>query len=727
MPSFGFSYPGAFGANLGTAPFVGNVYPGDAPSPGDLIGFSVRHGNAYPGVPLDLSKVRAYFGHGGTRAPGDFLFDSLPHTVRSSTLPGTFDEDRILELSGGRVALEKTSVSPQRTVYATRLSEGRSLQGYLVGAQIKADEIVVGTGHAGALLGLDLGFCNSAVYFFLQKDGAARKVALRGPGGSPSVTAAFDWPDTGTYYLVYDAISQTVSAYLDDGGLSRLVEAAVSSFAPHGPSSRRLATGNEVLALYGVEGGVGMRSAFGPVFLPEQMVALVGNGGVSHTYAGRVQGAERIAAGPSPLTQPSGRFFLLPAEDRDALGTVTETGGACRLHRPTPNTTYVLSRDDTDFRMAAADGFRVRVTLSGASPVTDLFTGMGLSVWDGSSLFSLTLVQSPRGRGVALRKSGAVTSASSYAIAHDVDWATPVSLVLEVDGRRNEVSLYGEGEVSPLLTLPFDRAKLPNGSATGLSGKPPRISFGHEVPVAASGTLTIHALEYTPVLQHWRAESGELPNEAMPAFSIDGGSLEGTVSLSNEALVLLQGAAEAGLYRRAGYSSAHRGQFVEAEVFLDAEKVGPSGVVLGLSDDEKLYAVTFVRDRTGPYLALFVAGEGGEPTTSVGDRAEEKKYSVRLDWSEPHVYRVTVDPFSGVLVEVDGKILLRAPKSVLPEAVFPGQLFFGSGGDFGALQAGPRTSYWKHVCYGTSTGYEFSFAPPTRLSGAAVTLAYVEE
>lgn len=728
----------------GEAPLIVNIFPSAAAQGVSLlrpISMTVRDQETY----VDLALLDLSIGYASVHSNGAQLFDVLPNTRRVSLLEGSLT-DGLIDVVDAGLLIYKTSSDPQKTVYASTLDVGAAFKSVMVTAQVRRDTIsalndtnypgldlpsgfVPGTQptlseenepFSGTVLGLEHGPRGRALYLWLQQatDGSryVRLTSYIREDNAPSVNqqAVFNWSALSRFTVVWNEASSFVEVYSLVGTTTeRLFRVPITDFPVMPDGYPRLSGAGDVVVVYGQEGSVASRSLWTNIAMTADVGHPIQGSVRMSDFTTQIQGPEfwKVDGAQDPRTLPIGPWFnstMFASPDAAAESRVSVDH--FRMTKESLGSTYALYRREPGFAGSIYDGFVVQASAQ-ALGVTreDACTGMGITVFDGQTIFQLMLFEDEAGiRRVGLLREGGSDHASEDYFLVDLDWSTS-GFRLVVDPREDVVRLFSTDDlVTPVLDMAFDRGLLPAAASKGWVGQIPFIAFGHITPTQTTGVFALYNLTYSHMLQGWAARDGS-PGASAPSFVL---ATTGSpvVSTSNGVTSLACDPGELAKYSRGGDFSSLRGATLETRMRISGHRPRfRSGTYLLLDDGVRTFALTFVDSYSGKYAALSLRNGTGGFREVVGREGDGLLYSFPCDWEEFHTYRIERQYGRGVQVYLDDE---SSPRISFPErdlALLPTPQYSGVPTiAFGQFTTEGATSQWLYLnCY-FSRGYEIS-------------------
>ena len=739
-------------------PFIVNL----APTPDELttgltapIRFSVRDTDTF--VVPDL--IRVTIGYAQTRASGTQPFEEvMARTVRSSVLFGAVDPQTpptILEVVDG-IEITKTIAGLQRSVYFTSVDSSSGFRSAMAMAVVKP--VTITNGEPGAVFGMENGPRRTGAYLFFERDAGTPRLRFCGPANNldirvPNQVLAVDWTGTDHYFIVWNEVRGKVELYRIHLGVTSLLhEEDISSFQVFDPipgGTPQRGGASDIVLVYGIEGQVGEKVVIGNVALTTDvgfpLFGLIRTG--EYLTARRSDETVRFTGGDPikvPISSwfgPDDRFFSNP----DNGVTKVLPTGTFRMSKGVSGDSMAIYREEPGFLTSDVNGFMMEAIFFGTATqlISARITGMGFFIFDGQTVFYLGLLSGPT-RTVGLLRAGgdAAVPASFITPDEDIDWSTVTSLRLVVDPRREVIDLYGEDIATPLMTLDFDRGDFPAAADFGLGGEPAFLAFGHISDIATLGLFDLSRLTYGATYQAYESSDDALPDDAAtdPIWTATSGGFSGGVPNPLFTLALLGGGfgiLPIGLFiediappshssmvegqlvtdtdpgttqtfRRLIPISPERGTVVEFRVQITRHKPrARSGFFVIIDDGLKAYAVSFIDTEIGKFIAIPIRSGSGLIEV-VGTEGQAAKLSAKIDWDQPHIYRLERRPLDGTYLFIDNN---PTPALYVPDSDrldYPNSQFITPSVAFGHIGFEGSRSVVDFVRVMYSEGYEIS-------------------
>lgn len=729
------------------APLIVNVVPASDSEGASLvrpISVTVRDPETY----VDLSQLNVSVGYATSHSNGESLFDLIPHTRRLS-LFGDADTDGLIDVIEGGVLIAKNLVDPQKTVYATTLDTGLGYKSVMVTALVRRDVASVGPlnssiypglnmppgfspGGGGALseedepftgtvLGLEHGPRGRALYLWLQqKTDDTRVVRLTSyirEDNLPTIDEEFeiDWGSSTRFTIVWNEAVGYVEIYASGDTTERIFRVAITAFPVMPDDYNRLSGVGEVVAVYGQEGASDGRSIWSNIAVTTDVgYPVLGLTRMSN-FSTQVQGPEfwKVEGDSDPRELTIGPWFDAPESlfsDPDEESAARVSVNQFRMTKETLGDTFAIYRREPGLAASDTDGFVIQARVEGLGITReDSCTGVGITIFDGQSVFQLLLFEDETGtkRIGLLREGGDDSDINDYYTA-DIDWSE-TSFRFVVDPREAFFRIFDlEDLETPVFDIAFDRGALPAAADKGWVGETPFIAMGHTVPTQTTGIFVLHDLVLNHLYQGWAA-ADHAPTAADPVFTFAStgaptvGTAEGVTTIACDAEELAK-------YSRAAYFSAVRGATIEARMRVTSYRPKfRSGTYLVLDDGIRSFALTFVDSHSGKYAALSLRNGSGTFREVVGRDGDGLLYSFPCDWTEFHTYRLERQTYRGLQVYFDDEV---DPRISFPEAdlaLLPNPLYLGTPTvAFGQFTTEGATSEWAYLNTFFSRGYEVS-------------------
>lgn len=746
------------------APFIINLEP----SPDDLsisaaspIRFSVRDVETY----VVAGQLQVSVGYAHVRAVGDIPYDDdLDGVFITSAIGGVFQDvpADVVEVVDG-IEITKNVSDAQRSTYFVGFPLVVGDLAVCATAEIRPDLISVDAD--GAVFGIEHGYRNTAAYMFFTNPSGASSIRIAGPENtvgvrSPDVEITFDWTSVlRRYIILWNEIKDRVEFYVEDGGTTQLLHTEpIISFqefesllVPGTPSPKR---GDETDAtmLWGIEGPSGDRVTFANVALATDVgfpiigISRPGN----YVTARRSDELVRFSEGDPRRFAVSSWFG-----PEDAIFSNTDTAGVAEvlkngvfsLTKETHGTTYAIYREEPAFLSSENEGlmFEVRFSVVSGDIVDGRAVGMGFMLYDGQSIWQFNLFGGSISTiGMYKAGGGAVSSASNHMLpVSSIDWSTSTTLRFVIDPRRALVEIY-DTEVSlsvPILEKPFDRGSVPTADEVGLAGSPSFIAFGHLNTLDTTGSLLIEDFKYASMYRGYEPRDGLTPEAAdlswlrvaagfdvlsplgglhllgggfgptpLGYFIAGTGTPVGEQALDNDQLLLTNSAGVLQIFKRGTPWDSNRGMVMEARLQITSSKLqARSGIFLVLDDGLHSYMLSFVDTPVGRFCGVAVRSGLNSFIEKVGTTGEAADLSFKMDWDQPHTYRMELRRLDGLYIFVDND---PEPRLVIPESAnvdFPSSQFLSPTTAWGQFSKEGSVSRWDFVRTIYSRGYEVSF------------------
>jgi hypothetical protein len=719
------------------------------------VRLSVRDAETF----ISPDGLQVKLGYAAVHSEAEELFDELPRTHRVSLFPGAISGEPGIAKTSEGIVITKVTSNPERATYATAVDAGVGYPSAMVTAMLRPDVVssgiilttgplngsvypgpllplpfspeptpVVGVNVGSTVLGLEHGPRGTGAYLWFQILGGVKGVRLTGPivdgEATPSLFVPFDWTGFHRYTIVWNEAEGYIEVYSDLSGLTyRLFRITIASLAlfPSGYYAR-YASAREVVGLYGQEGEAGDQSTWKNIAVTTDVGYPVMGNVRSGAYQTISEGGElvRMYGTQDPRDAEVSAWFdapsaMFPNTDPDAFASVV--GGTFQMTKTGLGKTFGIYRDEPAFLLSSTEGFMVEAVMSASNTRQDsASTGMGLTIYDGQSVFQLTLFNdfATKTIGLLKRYGSEVSITEQFLPSTPFDWSSGKPFRFVVNPRVGVIQLFDATDMSlPLMNIPLDRAQLPTAVDKGWVGFTPFIAFGHLSIANASGTLSIESLKYGHIYQVWEASSGKVPHhvDTNPTFTATvTGSPSPTLTMV-DGLFQISAAtgATAKIYRQA-FFAANRGAALEARLKIASYRPkSRTGTYLILDDGLRSYALTFVENAVGRFVALSKRANIGGFQEIIGKDGEAATLSFILDWTAPHTYRMERRPYDGLYIFLDSEAEHRLfypenKMSELPDVQFGGTPSIA----FGQFSGEGAVSQWDFVRGFFSSGYELS-------------------
>lgn len=758
-----------------TAPLIVNLLPLPGQSDFDLTG-PVRLTIRDPETYVDAGLLHVSAGYARVFGAGDIVFDEDPNllgTFFSTVLAGFVNTDKVdtLLVAEG-VQITKNTADIQRSVVFTPIDAGVGFPDAMVAAVMRPDIITISA--AGAVLGMEHGPRNTGVYIFFEDTGGGSQLHLAGPADSagarvPDRVVAHDWSVLQRYIIVWNEVMGVMELYsISAAGVTTLLTtepiANFQQFDDEGASATPRQGGAAALtAVYGIEGALGDRVTVGNVSITRNVaypIIGISRPGQFETIR-RTDESIRYSEG-DPRDQEVSPWFGPPDNsvfpNPDSAGAVTVLVDGVRLSKVTLTTTYGIQREEPGIQESDTDGYIIEAEFFGTPTtiVNTRFTGMGFVIHDGQTSMFLSLLTggSARTLGILLNGGDVTTIGDFLRPLTPVDWSSPVRFRFTVDPRRNKVEMFLSSDiVNPILSVDFNRANFATPTDMGLTGQPPLIAFGHINELATTGAFELRSLSYSHTYQGWEGRDGAVPESSpsdplwlvattgfediSPLFGglyllgggfgptplgyyirTGSGPAASAVITTNDQLQIIADPGETRTYYRAAPFDTERGAILEVSLQITSHKPrARSGCFLVLDDGLKAYMLSFVDTDIGKFAGVAISAGLGSFIEDVGTDGGAEKLSFRIDWDQPHTYRMERRPLDGLYIFVDNN---PTPALVIPDTdrvVYPGSQFLSPTVAFGVLSSEGSTSLWDYTRTMFGSGYEISYRLKTDTAG----------
>lgn len=748
-----FAFPlGGEGLSSGL-PWIVNMIPSQEATSIKIlrpIRFSIRDSETY----IQPTSMRVRAGYAKIFSNAETLFDTLPRTKRVALAPGVAPEP-LISLTGGHVQIERTGSGAQRSVYSTSIDAGNGYKSVMLTAVFRPDVLtgyvdaadatplvkslpsppyspfdpVSSVSGLGTVLALEHGPRNKVVYLRCQKsstnDKTIRLTSCQQSDGTSVINSsiAFDWSALQRYIIVWNENEGYLEVY---GQLAlstqRLFRVFISAI-PTMPDDYVLRAGSPdaVTALYGQLGPSGDRSTWENIAVTVDVgFPVLGNirPGDFLTY---VRGAELVGflGDKDPRDADISPWFTAPSSilaDPDSGASTSLDNGKFKLIKPAADKTFAIYREEPALLASNSEGFMFNASIfSEATRQDGAATGMGITVYDGQTVFQIQLFNDVGSRTVGiLKKNGSDEDITEHFLPTTLlDWSAGAPFRVVFDSRNNALRIYGSDLSTPLLDLSIDRSLLPDGSDYGWDGLTPFVLIGHTMPTTTTGTLNIKSFNLCHLYQAWDAAGGHEPDDAPTSPIFTEQTTGGASSTTADGALTIDAPAGAHdkFHRSLAFFGNNRGGILEVRLQITQWRpLTKTGLYFLMDDGVRVYAVTFIDTTLGKFVALSRRDGLGEFQETTGRDGDAATVSFLLDWSQPHTYRLERRPFEGLRLFVDDEVEPRinypeTKLSLLPDPMYAGTPTMA----FGQFSSESSISKWSFVHGFFSRGYEIAF------------------
>jgi hypothetical protein len=658
------------------------------------VSFSVRGVETF----IDPTRLQVAAGYAKVFSRGGDFFDKdLPRTRRGNFLTPAITTEPTLALLGNppdRVAITKSSASPQNSVYYTTIDAGSKFDSVMVSAVMRPLSLATATttNVAGTVLGLENGQRNTAAYLFFQRNAGIIKIVVSGPvttGGVITPVAVIDYDAANTlqrYTIVWNESRHLVQLFADSS--IHLGSFDFSFFPTFASTNLKHVSQGEYVAVYGQEGASGNESEWSSVCITNDvgypLIGVIRPG----DFVTTVRGAEliRLAADKDPLKDPVSPWFKdlgVRFANYDTGGVVGVEGSVFLIDKvnaslSASDTSLAVYRDEPSFMLPTSGGLFVDMTIKAISDLREQdYTGMGVVIYDGQTVFKLALLDDTRVKTIGVLTAPGLASPnliSSHLLpGTDLDWTAQVSIRFLVDTKQERLRMYLLPDVDvPILDVALVRSTLPSGDDYSYTDVfPPFIAIGHPNQTNTAGTFEVFDLRYGHLYQTWEAASMRVPNDIFvdPLWqkeSVATNTAPNPTSPITDFLDLDCTNNCTVQYSREAPIGPDRGGIVEAKLqILYHDRGKRTGDYVLLDDGVKAYMLGFIETDEGKFACL-VLGDSDVGFKEVAGRdGPGASVSFPLDWDELHTYRLERRPGEGVFVFTDGE---ADPKISFPES-----------------------------------------------------------
>lgn len=749
------------------APFIVNLepMPDDVEvSAADRVRLSVRDVETH----VVAGQLQVGIGYAHVRADGSTSYDQAISGafLTSVTAPNVKKKAKatITPVIDG-IEIVKNLTESQRSVWAVGSPLVPGERTFIASAVLRPDLISVGA--QGAVFGVEHGYRNTAVYVFFTNPSGIPSLRITGPENSlgvrsPDVELAFDWTSSLRRYLIlWNEIKARVEFYVVTNGSTELVhQEPISSFQEFDPDvgvgspTPMVGSQDDATMVWGIEGPIGDQVTFANVALATDVgFPIVGISRPGDFITERR--SDELVRFPDTPADP--RLFKVSpwfGPDNTLFGSTDPAGvarvprdGVFTLTKNTLGTTFAVWREEPGLLSSSYEGFMLEAKLQVTTEtvVDGRATGMGFLLYDGQTVWQVNLFGGSVKVVGLLKASGDISSANGHILGTSaVDWQTDTAtLRLVVDVRRGLVELFHtERSLStPILSTALDRGNFPDDVEAGFVGSPAFVAFGHLNNLNTTGDFELHDLKYATLFQSYEARDGLLPEGADPTwarvsegfdvisplsglhllgggygptplgyFVAGGGGVIGSQSLVNNQLVLDNDAGLLQIFKRGANWNDQRGMMLETRLQITDHKLqSRSGLFLILDDGLRSYMLSFVDTPIGKFCSVPVRAGLSSFVEKVGTTGEASKLSFKLDWDQPHTYRMELRRLDGLYIFIDND---PEPRLVIPTSDnvdYPTSQFLAPTVAWGQFSKEGSVSRWDFVRTSFSRGYEISF------------------
>jgi hypothetical protein len=706
---------------------------------------------------IDPTTMRVATGYANVFSNALAPFESLPRTFRSPLFAATGRDPSIATTSDG-LQIRQTTDALQRSVYITTLDGSPGYQSILATAIVRPDSLTPFDSSApgplnfsvfpgpldpipytplfasasinsGVILGIENGPRNQVLYLMFQLTIGGPIIRLssylsQDIAFSPTINIpeVYDWTSLQRYTIHWNEAEGLVDVYVGQGvSDTRLFSVSISSI-PAMPDNyfARTSSADTLTFIYGLSGLTGDTATFSNVaFTTDVAYPILGNNHPGD-FLTTVIGSEflRVGGETDPTDADIAPWVIAPTGiigNLDPQASSSVVANVFQMAKPTLGKTFALYRQEPGLANSSVEGFMVEAKIfASATQQANACTGMGFTIFDGTSVFQIQLFNDFAHPTVGLlEKSGVDSDFSTYfAPTSPLDWSEGHTFRFVVDPRRNVIRLYDGDDIgTPVMSIAFDRTTLPSAADKGWTGLAPFIAVGHTVPVSAIGTFNLVEMKFCHLYQAWDSTDADLPTATNPAFTKT--SSGGATAVLSSAGDLVITAATNGLceFHRTIDFGIQRGGILEARVKIDSWRpFTRTGSYLFLDDGLHMFALTFVETLFGKFAALSQRAGSGNFQEIIGRDGAASKLCFPIDWTVYHTYRMERVPYAGLNIYVDDD---PVPRIAFPETLLPQLPDPQYGGTptlaFGQFSTEGATSRWDFVHGMFSRGYEISY------------------
>ncbi len=695
------------------------------------ISFSLRDTETH----VNATSLQIATGYSRIYGRGKDFFDrEVPNTFRRGLVDIPVVREPLVSLIPNpppdeAVRIKKVTDDPERSVYFTKVAvdDTRAFRNVMVSALIKPVTIASEPtgdpyGYSGAVLGLEMGPRNtSALAFFRVIDGV-RHVLLTGPlnqaGNLPQNLVEYDWSVNQRFTLFWNESRGLVQLFANNNEL--VASSAISLFPEFDALAPRHGSDGEYVIVYGLEGAANDEVEISAIsFTDDVGYPLVG---VSkpNSFNTFCRSADMVKTTPgvdprkdevSPWYDDNGTHF----EPFDENGSVRMGLQGLQMARVTKDPrSLAIYREEPGFLLSNTEGYAIDISLHGTSTSRDGdTTGMGFVVYDGFSVFQVACLQVGTTRLLGVRTTTDDATALAGYNSATYDWSVPSMLRFVVDGRAGRIRIYKHPVLNvPLLDTVLDRSAYPDATAFGWENFVPFLGIGHFDDVEATGSLYLREVRYTHFYRSWDAYDGVAPNDpSLPLPFTRAGTGTAPSGAITGSFQITCTRAQTLVYSSEAASDVFRGATVEARVAISgSDRNEPTGDAIVFDDGLRRFILSFTETDEGRFACLALRADLNGYQEIAGFDPESMKLSFRVDWTQPHTYRLERKPFEGVFIFVDNE---TRPRLVFPEnrlGELPDTLFTTPTVAFGHFITNSKSSAnWYFFRSFYSTGFEISF------------------
>jgi hypothetical protein len=727
------------GAGIGGKPFIVNMHPAPEEVNTKLlqpISFSLRDVETY----IDSSTINIVTGYSKIYGRGKNFFDQeVPGTVRHGfTQPLTNNEPFVTLIPNPSpdeaVRIKKRIDGIERSVYFTKVEvdDDNAFRNVMISGLIKPVTLTNENGsqplgYTGALLGLELGPRNTAVYVFLKTVDGAKKIFLAGPfipahAAVPGLAVDYDWSVNQRYTLIWNESRGRVQLFANNDQL--IVNELITNFPQFAEDSPRHVTPTQYAVAYGVEGKTNEEVEISAISFTDDVGYPLIRAIKPSAFTSIVKPADLVKT--TPGVDPRRDFISPWYEDSihfgapDVNGSFRTTSQFFQIARvtPSPACSKVIYREEPCFIRGIGSGYTVDINFFGTCTQFDGdATGMGFAIMDSFSAFRIGCFQKDGTRYIGILKSGGSETALVDQFFVEYDWSVPGILRFVVDGKQNVVRFYNHDDLAiPLLDVPLVRSDFPVPFDFTWDNFIPFLALGHYANTQTTGSLYLRGLTYSHLYENWEANDTLLP-DSMALMDPWTRNTTGSPFISSQPLVngyvLIDcGSGDLANYTRSADTNEIRGGSLEFRVSIsDNEKAERTGDSVIYDDGVHAFIISFVDSEEGRFICFSVRDGLGSYTEVVGFDGDSKFLSSRLDWTQPHTYRFERKPNEGAFLFVDED---PKPRLFITDAqiqqFLPSTIYLSATIAFGHFQvASPSIAKWYFVRAFWSSGYEITY------------------
>lgn len=722
----------------GGKPWIVNMRP--APEEADVgllrpISFSLRDTESY----VNPTSLNIAAGYAKIHGDGAAFFDRVvASTTRRGLLSPLTNLEPILSLipnppPGEAVRIKKLSNSSERSTYFTSIpvDNPRAFRSVVVSILIRpvtVSEDALTTGATGPVLGLEMGPRNSAAYAFFKIVSGVKKIMIAGPlvpGVAQTALANvdYDWSTNQRYSLIWNESRGAV--HLFAGNNTLIASVNISSFPQFNSTTNpRHGTANDYVAVYGIEGLIDEEVEISGIAITDDVGFPLHGVSRPKSFITYLRAADFVRTTPgvdlrkdlvSPWYDDNAVHFEAP----DEAGEIKPSQQYLQFARVTANPlrSVAVYREEPGFLIVNSHGYCVDLRFFGTNTLKDEESaGMGFVISDGFSVFRIGCFQYNSLRYLGILKVGGDDNLITDQYTMVYDWSTPGRVRFLVDGKQNRIQVFaGTDLIDPIFERVLNRSEFPAPIDYGWTSLIPFIGLGHFAATQTTGSFYLQEVDFSHYYQSWEAGDGKIPNDGALSIvwtkTVVGTPINNPANPVVDFITIGCDGNDQLVYHRDADTDAFRGASVEFRVEVSShEKFERTGDAIVIDDGLKSFVLTFTDSEEGKFACIAVRADLASFQEISGFDGDGPKFSFRIDWEQPHDYRMERRPFEGIYVFIDSDLTpsLFVPESLLPE--LPDTMYSTPTIAFGHfLTDAPSVAKWSYVRTFFSTGFEISF------------------